>query len=205
MTIRSIWNQRAQARYKEIADRERAKRPHWSRIIGKRADDLNPMAPLIVKHMARPGIEMSQTSTLCGWSVASMRAANAYGLPRPLVIPAANTMMDTLAQAFSVTCPECHETLDDFASWIGIGVREDDSLHMQWPPAMSIPAMSIACDTIGRITRNQSEHWRQFHSIDTPHKHCAICLAIYQRLYGGDRLELRWNRYETAEEAVKEH
>lgn len=192
----NVWKQRALAQAsKVITDR---KMPHWSTIKG-RLDDAG--FTMKMSHVLRPHQELRDTniSTLCGWHVAGFRAARAFGLTPPTLIPAATDIASIVQEIDDVGCPTCFDVISDLATWRLLqaehGAHSLAAIHLAWHFERGLSA----CGSSG--SQRYKLLAREFKEYVTEDETCVTCKAIYQRVHGIDRPELLYTSYTTNEEA----
>lgn len=178
-------------------------------------------------HMQRPwgdvGDMFGGARTMCGWGVAQMNAATAFGFRRPIIYQPGAIVGAALDAMSRIGCPICYDVLHDISTWINLWDKKGSSrlrysfaYHLQWSDSLKREA---ACGLDCGV-REDSGVFPSFPLPMTPAEWtqadfeqsvslgkiaigqvCPICLAIHGRLYGVDRPEYRFTKFQTLDEA----
>lgn len=166
-----------------------------------------------VSHMMRPVPLTNQHYTLCGWGVAQMVAARAYGFQRQRVMHAHDLVYDAVAYAPQIGCSICYDVLNDIAVWLSLVpqpnfLEEVTKTHMLWRTNNSVFA-DTACGIRSRVTGGvvmedalTPQEWLARTEIAPTD--CSICTAVCKCLYGVDRPEASFTKFQTLQEARAE-
>jgi hypothetical protein len=110
------------------------------------------------------------------------------------------TIESAIAQAPRISCEECYDVLDDLSTWLALA--DDGELlgkaHMAWHAGFSMDTPTACCGTPHASSIDAPEI---FAMVANPR--CIVCSAVYERLYGRDRPELAWDKFEQNEDVFK--